>query len=104
MTSVVQVVQAASREISNSRDLCSVMLKVVEEVGELGTEVNIATGKSYKQPGPDGVVGECVDAIAALVDLIYIYDPSITEQQLIQLTHAKMHKWATKERQRAVES
>jgi len=79
--------------IKDGRTINNVFAYTIEEVGELATEVNIATGFSTKQPGKDGVVGEAVDAIICLVDLIRQYDPTITEEQIIAICNQKLQKW-----------
>lgn len=71
----------------------SVLAHVQSEVGELAEEVTIAEGHSYKKAGPDGIVGEGVDAILAILDLIYKHDPTITEEQLVAIAEAKGGKW-----------
>lgn len=79
-----------------NRTRYSVLAHVQSEVGELAEEVAIAEGHSYKKAGPDGVVGEGVDAILAILDLIYKHKPDITEAELIAIAVAKGGKWITK--------
>ena len=98
--SVLQVCE----EIKNTRNTYSVLAKIVEETGELATEIAIANGDSYKLQGSDGVVGEAIDVIASCVDLIYIQVrkdlPDITLEQIDQLMDAvmvqKLDKWKRK--------
>ena len=66
------------------------------DIGETAEEVNIASGISYKKPGVDGVVGEAVDVMLCLLDLIHKYDPTITKEQINALAEAKCQKWLKK--------
>lgn len=87
-----------SDRIQNNRSLTDIFTYLVEEVGELATEVNIKTGYSTKQQGKDGIVGEAVDAIICLVDLIHQYDSSITSDQVMDVVERKLTKWEYKGR------
>ena len=46
---------------------------LLQEWDLLPEELTIATGMTYKTPGPDGVIGESIDAIISLVDMIYVH-------------------------------
>jgi NTP pyrophosphatase (non-canonical NTP hydrolase) len=92
MTLVSQVFDA-SDEIKNTRSLSDVFLHLSTEFGELAQEVQIAEGKSYKEPGSDGVVGEGIDVIACTLDLIRLLHPGITEETLDVLMKVKLDKW-----------
>lgn len=92
-TSLVSEILEVARSIGAERDPSSIILKVMEEVGELATEVAIASGKSYKHPGKDGVLGEAVDALIAIVDLIYKSNPDITEAEIVEVARKKLDKW-----------
>ena len=48
--SVVEAVQETSVLVEDGRDIEDVLSALMEEVGELATEVRIAQGKSYKAP------------------------------------------------------
>jgi hypothetical protein len=65
----------------------------MEEVGELAEALVIDQGLSHKPQGPDGVVGEAVDAIICLVDIICNTKPSITEAELEVIAACKLAKW-----------
>lgn len=72
-----------------------------EECGELATEILIKTGNKKKEPGVDGIVGESVDALLCLLDIIIIDNPKVTMKDLVAVMNKKMDKWeknyATKE-------
>jgi NTP pyrophosphatase (non-canonical NTP hydrolase) len=78
----------------------SVLAAAVSEMGELAEEVAIEQGDLSKQTGPDGVIGEAVDVIAAVVDLIYLTNPNITEKELSEMVNAKCCKWIRKIQER----
>lgn len=82
-----------SAAIQDNRTLLDVLSYTMSEVGELATEVCIETKFSSKQRGSDGIVGEAVDCIICLVDLIKLYDPLITEEQLMKVVCSKLTKW-----------
>lgn len=90
-----------SKIIKNDRTVQDVLCSVIEEVGELGTEVRVKYGTSYKEPGPDGVMGEAIDGILALIDLIYVDNPEVTETEIMNHVFKKLTKWYMKELENA---
>lgn len=93
---IVQRILNIAATIKNGRNSSQVFKYVIEEIGELATELNIEDGFSSKDPGEDGIVGEAMDAIICLVDLIYIHQPGITEDELTQICVNKLKKWKEK--------
>lgn len=56
------------------KDMGEVMLSYLEELGELCQEIKIYTGVAgtqHKQPGPDGIYGECADVWICAVSYCY---------------------------------
>ena len=94
--SVVNSVLEVSKMVSQTRNETSVMLHVMEEVGELALELAIYNGTSYKPAGSDGVIGEAVDSIICLIDLIYCHNTEITEEELQVIFTKKTQKWIDK--------
>lgn len=80
----------------SQRNINSVMNAATSELGELAEEVNIASGVSYKEPGPDGVEGEAIDLILAAVDLLYVNNRKITEEDMVRIATPKLQKWHSK--------
>ena len=78
------------------RTRLSALCSLVEEVGELSTEVAISENLSYKERGPDGVVGEAIDVIICAIDLIRIDSPNITEEEILDILETKCDKWMLK--------
>lgn len=93
MSTLIEEIQNTSSIVETPRTPLSVLSKVMEEVGELAQEVAINSGVSYKQPGKDGVLGEAVDAIIAIIDLVYVVNNTITEDDLIEVAQLKLAKW-----------
>lgn len=94
MTTVVNEILKTSSEIKNDRTLQDVLTHLMTEVGELAQEVQIAEGKSYKEHGADGVVGEAVDVIICALDIIKLYRPTIKEDyDLSRSVLPKLDKW-----------
>lgn len=88
------LIKQYSQEIKDNRDKNKVYLKVAEEMGELSQEINIQNGfVKPEKGGPDGVIGEAMDAIISLFDIIYLENPNITEEELMQIAKNKCDKW-----------
>lgn len=100
--SIYEITKAASLAVDagnllpKSRDINSVFASTTSELGELGVEVMIANGQSYKHPGQDGIIGEAVDTILCLLDMIHLVDPTFTEGQLDEIARMKCRKWVYK--------
>lgn len=88
-----------SKEIHNHRTVQDVLNHAMTELGELALEVQIDQGKSYKQPGADGIVGEALDLVACMIDMIYVHNPDLTEDDMIKLMLPKLIKWKEKANQ-----
>lgn len=78
------------------RTLYSVLTSATSELGELAEEVMIAEGNSYKAPGKDGIVGEAIDTIQCLLDIIHLANPKLRESDINAMMQAKCNKWIDK--------
>ena len=90
---------AVSDEITASgqpRHPVPILTKTMEEIGELSTEIGIKYFGFYKEPGKDGIIGEAVDAINCLIDLIHVENPDITPEELCAMFDKKLAKWKKK--------
>lgn len=80
-----------------------VLASLMEEVGELATEVAIAEGYSGKKFGPDGVIGEAIDVITCALDLIWVDYPGLCpenmEEVIMMILKRKLAKWKEKKLQ-----
>lgn len=93
MTFVKETLNTCSH-VQNDRTLQDVLTHLMTEVGELAQEIQIVEGKSYKEEGADGVVGEAVDVIICALDIIKLYRPSIKEDyDLSRIVQPKLKKW-----------
>lgn len=96
MTLVSEILET-SRQIDNGRTIQDVLTHAMTELGELAQEVQIAEGKSYKQQGADGVVGEALDVINCMIDIIYVhYGVLADEHYMAALNSRKLAKWKEK--------
>jgi NTP pyrophosphatase (non-canonical NTP hydrolase) len=97
--SLITQVLETSDKIKNGRDPRDVLMTLMEEVGELATEIAIVSGHKNRAPGPDGIIGECVDVIAAVVDIIHLmYKDSAWLNEEIEMllqfrAEEKLTKW-----------
>ena len=100
---LVQILQTSAR-IKNHRNPQDVLMTVVEEVGELSTEIAIVTGHKNREPGKDGVLGETLDVIIAAVDILHLLlgkegegqaelTPEEIEHLCIVYAQRKLDKW-----------
>lgn len=89
----IQYALDTTKEVTNYRTMQDILTHLMTEVGELAQEIQIAEGKSYKECGADGVVGEAIDVIACAIDIISQSDPSLTEHDLSIILSKKLEKW-----------
>ena len=84
--------------IKDGRTPQDVMISLVSEVGELAEEVNIrfSTRATYKTVGSDGVIGEGVDVILCVMDLLHLAHPELTHDDLMEIANTKLSKWYRK--------
>lgn len=79
------------REVKNKRDIISIFSHADEEFQELWDEIELALAE--KPQGDDGIVGEAVDVILCMLDLISIYAPELTTNDLQLIMQKKFQKW-----------
>jgi hypothetical protein len=83
------------------RTKANVMLSLIEEVGELSTELAVDAGYSSKKEGEDGIIGEAIDVIICALDMIWVSSPNTTEAELeeyvTQKIKEKIAKWKSKQ-------
>lgn len=93
MDNIFDKIREVGLKINNGRSISDIFTYAVEEIGELATEVNIEQGYSAKKPGKDGIVGESIDVIICLIDLIYTFNPGITIDDIESIVDKKLSKW-----------
>lgn len=82
INTVLQVCKLAD-QYHPDRTINSIFNHMMSEVGELGIEINIVEGQSYKAPGSDGILGESIDVVLSAVDLMYVHDQYITADDIV---------------------
>ncbi|UOL48435.1 hypothetical protein QGX12_gp012 [Pseudomonas phage Kremar] len=95
MNLLERVAQTADKVGSIDRN--AIFRSLIEEVGELATEIAIEDGTKKREPSPDGVVGEAIDALICIIDLLHneIGD-NILEQGFLDRVQTKLDKWERK--------
>ena len=91
--SLIQKTFETSDRIENGRTLTKILAHTMTEIGELAEEILIEEGQHYKTAGEDGIIGEAVDGILCLLDIIHKHDPTVTEEDLIKIAVRKLAKW-----------
>lgn len=80
-----------------------VLASLMEEVGELATEVAIEEGYSQKEVGKDGIIGEAIDIITCALDIIWVthkyLPPEVLENKVRIILKSKLEKWKSKKAQ-----
>ena len=80
--------------IKDGRTLDKPVFKLVEEVGELATEVNVTLGNlPESKRGVDGILGESCDVIICALDIIHQDNKNVTEEEILQMLKQKSKKW-----------
>lgn len=89
------------REISK-RDNKSIqrrLIKLMEEVGELATEINLLDGdfhkKRTKEELHNNIIEEGVDSLICAVDILV--KQGATEEEIVSIIKRKCAKWAQKD-------
>lgn len=91
-----QMVSATSIKVgSTNRD--AIFKSLIEEVGELATEIAIEDGTKDREASPDGVVGEAIDVLVVILDLIHReIGENIHGQPFLDRVQSKLNKWEAK--------
>lgn len=82
-----------SDAIKNGRTKTDIYAHAVSEMEELRAE--IAADLTGNRGGDDGIVGESIDVILCLLDLIHVANPEMTPEQITKYAKIKLDKWAT---------
>lgn len=98
---MIKNVFEVSDKVKNNRTPSTVLLHLVQEIGELSTEIQIEEGHIQKTPSDDGIVGEAIDVIICALDIIRIHNPEITEEEIISYCQKKLNKWLKNENEKA---
>lgn len=93
---ILQMVSATSEKVG-SDDRGAILLSLIEEVGELATEIAIENGTKQREASPDGVVGEAIDVLVVIIDLLHLeLAENIHGQEFLDRVQSKLTKWESK--------
>lgn len=91
-----QMVSATSLKVG-SVDRNAIFRSLVEEVGELATELAIEDGTKNREASPDGVTGEAIDVLIVILDMLhYQLGDKIHGQAFLDRVQSKLNKWEAK--------
>lgn len=79
------------RTIKHNRNIGTAFKHLDEEINELSDEISSVVNN--QKPNDDGVIGEAVDCILCLVDIIYQENSSVTTEEIDQVIQRKLAKW-----------
>ncbi|WPJ20535.1 hypothetical protein vBPFY1MI_76 [Pseudomonas phage vB_PF_Y1-MI] len=92
---ILQLIEATSKRVGTG-DTQAILLSLMEEVGELATEINIENGTKKRAASEDGVEGEAVDVLIVICDLIASLYGSLDSALLRDTVQRKLAKWESK--------
>lgn len=92
--SMIEATFAASDSIKDGRAARFVYQHACSEMDELDAE--IVQKQNGLEPGPDGIVGEAIDVILCMLDLIHLERPEMTEAEIAAYAEIKLAKWIAK--------
>lgn len=95
------VVMDTAKLIPVHRTENDILNHAMQELGELAQEIAIFRGKSLKDKGADGIIGEAIDVINCMLDIIYVHNKNVegrfvsplSENQLTEIARMKCLKW-----------
>jgi hypothetical protein len=95
-TDLITMVKNVSMRVG-TRNIDAIFKSLVEEVGELSTELSIEAGTKKREPSPDGVVGEAIDVLVVILDLLHLkLGNEISGQPFLDRVQSKLNKWEGK--------
>lgn len=92
---ILQLIETTSKRVGTG-DTQAILLSLMEEVGELATEINIENGTKKRAASEDGVGGEAVDVLIVICDLITSLYGSLDSALLRNTVQRKLAKWESK--------
>ena len=91
---LIKIVFTSSDKIQNGRTLDDIFINLISEIGELSDEISVIAGRiDPSKADKDGVVGEAIDCISCLLDIIKKHSPDISIDTLNNLMYTKCKKW-----------
>ena len=96
---MIQTAFDASDKIKDKRTQLNILSHLMQEVGELATEISIDANFLKRPAGPDGILGEAIDVIACALDIIKKAHPNIEPLYLKEIMAIKCGKWMEKNKE-----
>lgn len=94
--SILQLIGNVSERVG-TRNTDAILKSLMEEVGELATELAIEDGTKKREASPDGVEGEAIDVLVVIVDLLHLrFGKKLYSQEFRDRVQAKLNKWEGK--------
>lgn len=93
---IAMVVESADR-IFPRRSYDTILKSLMEEMGELSTEIAIEQGTKKRAPSADGVKGEAVDVFVVAVDMLrQAWGDKLFTPEFNEAVARKLTKWESK--------
>lgn len=97
ITNHIGLVVATADRVFPRRSFDTILKSLVEEMGELSTEIAIEQGTKKRAPSPDGVKGEAVDVFIVAVDMLRAtWGDKLFTQEFTDKVTSKLAKWEGK--------
>jgi NTP pyrophosphatase (non-canonical NTP hydrolase) len=94
--SVLQMIGRTSERVG-TRNTDAILKSLMEEVGELATELAIEDGTKNREASPDGVEGEAIDVLVVIVDLLHLrFGKKLYSEEFLKRVQTKLDKWEGK--------
>lgn len=94
MPTLVELVFEYSDAIHNGRTISSIFNAGMDEMYELRDET--VKSELQQKEGADGILGEGIDVMLCVIDLIRKKYPEITEDEIVAYARTKCEKWKRK--------
>ena len=93
-SSILQIMRHYGAQIDDGRSLADSLRYAAGELRELADEIE--RRERSAAPGPDGIVGEAVDVMVCLADIIVRAAPETSDHDLTRIFDKKCRKWLAK--------
>lgn len=94
LNNTIGLVVATSDRIFPRRSYDTILKSLMEELGELSTEIAIEQGTKKRSPSQDGVRGEAVDVFVVAVDMLRAtWGEDLFTQEFTDKVTSKLAKW-----------
>lgn len=96
-TDAIDMVVASADRIFPRRSYDTILKSLMEEMGELSTEIAIVQGTKKRAASPDGVKGEAIDVFVVAVDMLRAaWGNEINTPTFKAAVQRKLNKWEGK--------